>query len=68
VVQRDLPGGNSRRITIAPTNVLTLEAARARAEAVLADFYRGIDPKAGRGNTTLQQTLDDYLLAEKPAA
>ena len=66
VVQRDLRGGASRRVTLAPTNVLTLEAARERAEQVLADFYRGIDPKAGRAQgATLQQTLDDYLAARK---
>jgi integrase len=66
VVQRDLPGGNSRRVTIAPTNVLSLDDARARAEAVLADFYRGIDPRArGQQGGTLQQALDDYLAARK---
>ena len=48
IVQRDLPGGRTRRVAIAPVNVIDLDAARERAQLMLADFYRGIDPKAGR--------------------
>src|SRR5262245_29739501 len=47
VVQRDV-GGRTRRITIAPTNVIGVAEARRRAELILADLYRGIDPKADR--------------------
>jgi integrase len=66
VVQRDLPGGRTRRVTIGPANVLTVEAARDLAKATLADFYQGIDPKAGRrGSATLRGTLDAYLAARK---
>jgi integrase len=66
IVQRDLVGGRTRRVTVGPCNVLTLEAARKQAEGILSDFYRGIDPKAGRrGAITLQQALDDYLAARK---
>src|SRR5437899_3815924 len=66
VLQRDLPGGRTRRVTVAAVNVLKLDKARERAEAVLADFYRGIDPKLGRrGAVTLKQTLADYLDARK---
>jgi integrase len=66
VVQRDLPDGRTRRVTVAACNVLTLDAARRQAEGTLADFYRGIDPKHGRrGTVTLTQTLDDYLAARK---
>ena len=65
VVQRDV-AGRTRRITIGPANVLSLTAARKRAEAVLADFYLGLDPKAGRrGSLTLRSTLTDYLAARK---
>jgi hypothetical protein len=68
VVQRDLPGGKTRRVTIAPTNVLDIDKAREQAELVLAEFYQGKDPKAhrrGAANATLRQVLDDYLLARK---
>jgi hypothetical protein len=74
VVQRDLPGGKTRRITIGATNVLALDAARKRAEVVLADLYRGIDPKAAaRDRLTLRDALNDYLdrhknLRDKSAA
>ena len=66
VVQRDLPGGKSRRITIAKTNVLPLADARERAKVILADFYRGIDPKQQRrAAVTLREVLDSYLAARK---
>jgi integrase len=66
VVQRDLPGGNTRRVTIGPTNVLTLEAARKRAGTVLGDLYKGVDPKAAaRERLTLRQALADYLESNK---
>jgi len=66
VVQRDLPGGRTRRITIAPTNVLELDEARRRAEEVLADLYKGVDPKvARREGTTLRDALEDYIKARK---
>lgn len=66
VVQRDLPGGKTRRVTIAPTNVIELGEARRRAELALADLYKGVDPKvARREGTTLRGALDDYLAARK---
>lgn len=62
VVQRDLPGGNTRRVTIAPVNVIDLDKARDDAKLVLADFYKGIDPKAGRrGEATVRTALEEYL-------
>ena len=65
VVQRDV-AGRTRRVTIAQTNVLSLSEARRRAEEVLADFYLGRDPKAGRrGSVNLRSTLADYLAARK---
>jgi integrase len=66
IVQRDLPGGRARRVTVGPVNVLPLDKARTQAELVLADLYRGLDPKAARRvNITLRQALDDYLTANK---
>jgi integrase len=65
IVQRAI-GGKTRRITIAQTNVLSLNEAKRQAEGVLADFYRGVDPKAGRRSSmTLRQALDAYLAARK---
>jgi integrase len=63
IVQRDV-GGRSRRVTIGPTNVLGIEAAREQAKGILAEFYSGNDPKAQRrGKLTLRATLDAYLAA-----
>jgi integrase len=66
IVQRDLPNGKTRRVTIGRANVLTLEIARERAKATLATFYNGEDPKAKRpANITLRTTLAAYLAARK---
>lgn len=62
VVQRDLPDGRTRRVTVAPTNVIPLDEARRRAEATLADLYRGLDPKTpAKAILTLRSVLEDYL-------
>jgi Arm DNA-binding domain len=66
VVQRDLRDGKTRRVTIGPTNVLSLDEARRRAEQILADLYRGVDPKAAaRDRVTLRATLESYLTNNK---
>src|SRR5262245_27696842 len=67
VVQRDLPGKRTRRVSIGAVNVLKIEDARERAKAVLADLYSGKDPTAGRarGVLTLRGALDAYLTARK---
>src|SRR5215204_637275 len=66
VAQRDLPNGRTRRVTIAPTNVIRLDKARRRAQATLAELYRGVDPRApARGNTSLRHVLSEYL-ASRP--
>ena len=63
VVQREI-NGKTRRVTVGPCNVLSLQEARKKAEAVLGQFLSGIDPKHGRrGVTTLRQALDRYLEA-----
>ncbi len=65
IVQHEV-NGRSRRVTIAPTNVLSLEEARKRAQVVLIDMYAGVDPRAKRQTEvanamTLQEALDAYL-------
>jgi integrase len=65
VVQRSI-NGRTRRVTVGPANVLSLDQARKRAEEILADFYRGIDPKAARASkVNLKEARDDYLRARK---
>lgn len=64
IVQHALPDGTRRRVTIARTNVLSLDAAKVEAKKVLATFYSGKDPKSlGKGNATLRTTLADFLVA-----
>ncbi|MEJ2122006.1 MAG: integrase family protein [Alphaproteobacteria bacterium] len=69
VVQRDI-NGKSRRVTVGPVNVLSLDAARDGAKRELALMYQGIDPKAHRRalkaqGVTLRQTLEGYLQTRK---
>jgi integrase len=66
VVQRELPNGRSPRVTIGAANVLKLDEARRRAETILADMYKGIDPKAARREgLTLREALDKYVKDNK---
>jgi integrase len=66
VVQHELSGRRTRRVTLGPCNVLSIEQARERARAVLADLYADKDPKTGRrGALTLRSTLETYLTARK---
>jgi integrase len=62
VVQQAI-NGRTRRVTVAPTNVLSVAEARQRAREVIAIFYSGADPKVPRGVPTLRQALADYLAA-----
>jgi integrase len=65
IVQRALPGGKTRRVTIASVVELSLQEARDRAARLLLDMRTGIDPKAHlreRGGT-LRQVLESYLKA-----
>jgi hypothetical protein len=66
VVQRKLPGGNTRRVTVGAANVLDLDEARQQARLLLAEFYSGVDPKAkrraeARRGRTLRDACEDYL-------
>ena len=65
VIQKAL-NGRTRRVTIAPVGVLTLAQARVRAQEILAEFYRGVDPKAGRRQAiTLRVAFASYLESNK---
>jgi integrase len=70
VVQRALPGGRTRRVTVASVAELSLRDARDRAANILVDMRTGIDPKAGlRGEGgTLRQVLESYLKARPSLA
>jgi integrase len=63
VVQRDLPGGRTRRVTVAGVNEKTLEEARRLAGDMLADMRRGLDPKAKKETLTLRGVLAAYRAA-----
>jgi integrase len=65
IVQRDLPGGKSRRVTIANVNELKFADAKDRARKLLVDMRGGKDPKAKARTGTLRETLDLYLAAER---
>lgn len=66
IVQRTIgPRGKLRRVTIGPTNTLTIEQARDQAADVLNLMRRGVDPKAKTDEPTVQEGLDDYLAARK---
>src|SRR5215471_6560559 len=65
VVQREL-NGKTRRVTVAPANVLALKEARQRAQAMLAEFVRGVDPKAKQPATmTLRAAHAAYVAAPR---
>ena len=69
VTQRQLKG-KTRRKTLGPVNVFDLEDARGRTRKVLADFYRGIDPREKRcieetSRFTPDDALASYLVTRK---
>jgi site-specific recombinase XerD len=64
VVQADLKGGKTRRVTIGKTNVISLKQARNEAKAKLADMLLGVDPKA-KNHSTLAAALSNYLETNK---
>lgn len=65
IVQRDLPGGKSRRVTIANVSELKFADAKHRARELLLDMRGGKDPKAKPRTGTLQETLHAYLASER---
>jgi integrase len=66
IVQRDMPNGKTRRVTIGAVAEIPLAEARKRAADVLDDLRRGKDPKQrSPGGRTLRQAFDGYLDARK---
>ena len=64
VVQRDLPNGKTRRVTLASVAELSHDAARQKARETLLVMRGGIDPKElVRSEVTLRAALDNYLKA-----
>jgi integrase len=60
VAQRDLPGGRTRRVTVAGVNEMKLVDAREAAANTLVNLRRGIDPKVKKETTTLRTVLHAY--------
>jgi integrase len=65
IVQRALPDGRNRRVTIGAVNTLSLEKASALAGDMLHDLRHGRDPKAKVANPTLRETLEAFLTARR---
>jgi integrase len=65
IVQRTLPDGRNRRVTVGAVNTLTLEKARALAADTLEALRHGRDPKKKLDNPTLRTTLEAYLTARR---
>jgi integrase len=62
IVQRDLKNGKTRRVTVAPVNVMSLKDARRRAEEIIVDLIAGKDPKArGSAAMTVADTFKLYV-------
>jgi integrase len=61
IVQRDLAGGKTRRVTIASVAELSLSEARDKARPLLVSMRGGLDPKAKPNVATLQETANLYL-------
>ena len=64
IAQRDLPGGKTRRVSIASVQETSLAEARERAAKVLLDMRTGIDPKQQRREReSLRSSLEAYFAA-----
>jgi integrase len=68
IVQRDLAGGKTRRVTIASVAELSLREARDKARPLLVAMRAGKDTKAkAKASGTLQETADLYLRSARLA-
>jgi integrase len=65
VVQRKLPDGRTRRVTIDRVSNIALENAREEATDLLHRIHKGDDPKAKKAEAmwTLRRSLNNYLKA-----
>jgi hypothetical protein len=63
IVQRTLPDGRNRRLTIGAVNEISLDKAKLLAGDILQELRHGRDPKKKIDNPTLKSTLEAYLLA-----
>jgi integrase len=63
IVQRDIKGGKTRRVTIGNVAEIDLKQARAEAAALIHAMRGGKDPKAKGSIDTLRRALEAYLLA-----
>ncbi len=66
ILQRDLPGGRTRRVTIGRHGAWTVQQARKKARELIARIDEGEDPNATRRaraarGVTLRQALDIHL-------
>ena len=68
IVQHSLPTGLKRRVTVGACNVLKFAAAKDKAKEVLADFFKGINPKGGRNDKCTLRTALEYLAAQKKSS
>jgi integrase len=68
VVQGKLKGGTTRRVTLGPVAVLSLDEAWEKARPVLADLHSDVDPKAKKHKpATVREALEQYLRNPKLA-
>ena len=52
IVQRDMPNGKTRRVTVGAVNEIELDVARERAADMLDSLRRGLDPNERKPPTT----------------
>jgi integrase len=60
IAQRDV-NGRSRRVTLGTVGGVKLEEARERAENMLDELRRGLDPKKKERRYTLREAMTEYL-------
>jgi integrase len=65
IVQRTLPDGRNRRVTVGAVNELSLAKAEKLAADMLHNLRHGRDPKKKIENPTLRTTLEAYLTARR---
>jgi hypothetical protein len=67
IVQRELPDGRTRRVTVASASEMKLDEARKRACRLLVDMRDGVDPKRAR-RSALRRPRQDAPLVDLPAS